>query len=229
MIMSIEGDRMKELHEKEEDSEVSTIIDGLTEDVAKSVLKTMVVGIDGIKEIFLNVLRENEVKRSKEYVDIEKIAKNVFDDLENIDLMECWVRSGKEKSGKNEILVDERVASEMFDEVMKPFTEKLNQYHEQGLCDAESDYLKGIFRGIDNFEKNHTNQLFELIDPSLLDYIGMTENEWSFRHSGDDEYLEAFRDYATIHLPDWQFIFTVEEWEEAIANGDLIETKELTD
>jgi hypothetical protein len=132
---------MKDIKEIKEVKNFANMIENLSEKHVRSVLKTMIKGDPVIRDIVLKILVEDDNNRLDPPVDVDAVAEDVFYSLENFDVNECWVRSGKKKSGKNKMTVDLSVARAMFHEEMDTYELQIKAYHESGQCEAENESI----------------------------------------------------------------------------------------
>ena len=132
------------------------------------------------------------VKMSLSNIDADKIADNVFNSLNSIDVEDLWSNSGKTRYGYSE---PTEVAYEMLDGEVSVFIREMKQYRDLGMYKEEKEYCKGILAGVLRYGNEGKN---EFRDWTADDSYTIADNiiyEWKDHHSADDSAdLQAFYD-----------------------------------
>jgi len=132
-------------------------------------------------------------------IDGDDLAQDVFDELDSIDVQECWDRAGGSDDG--DVSPDE-AAIEIVEEVLQPFLDQAQRYHELGMPEQEAVYCEGVFAGIYRYERDAKSEFKNLCEDIPADCAGVLFDDWWTRNS--DKARRAKMDvFIRKHCPDW--------------------------
>jgi len=88
-------------------------------------------------------------------VDIDQIAKEVYSELDGLEVEELWDRSGPSHKGYAE---PGEMAYEMLEEVLEPFIAQIKKYQDLAKPKEAKLYCMGIIKGISQYEKESKSE-----------------------------------------------------------------------
>ena len=152
----------------------------------KKQTKSFLNGItDGEAFVILKILTEadKEIAKKAELVarevlsrvNIEKVAEEVFSDLDAIQVEDLWDSSGRTRYGYVEPC--ER-AGEMFEEALKPYIEELKRYQGLLLYNEAKSFCKGILKGLYKFKEESTTEYADYVEDEPESFSKTIFEEW---------------------------------------------------
>jgi len=142
---------------------------------------------------------EAEAKRLLMAVDVDETADEVFDALDAIDVEDCWERAGPHRDGYT---APEEAAVELIEEVLQPFADQGERYHELGMPDQERDYCAGIILGLYRYEKQSKSEFRNWSADMPTDSAGWILATWQERNP-DETTRDKMATFIRERCPDW--------------------------
>lgn len=124
------------------------------------------------------VLRERILKvacRLLKNIDVDEVATDVFNSLDDIDVQELWDRAGPSRHGYSST---EEMAVEMVDEELEVHTNKLNQYLKSGLFEEATLYCKGVLKGLYTYEFESNSEFKDWAQDVPVECFGYLLGVW---------------------------------------------------
>jgi hypothetical protein len=78
-------------------------------------------------------------------VDVDDVARDVFDALDSIDVHDLWDRAGPKRDG---YVPPGEMAFEMVEEEIEPFLDQARRYRELGMNSEEDLVVMGVLKGL---------------------------------------------------------------------------------
>lgn len=161
----------------------SDILDSITSADAMTILRILMARnkeLKGeIRKIALEVLSDTNPA---------KIAVDVMDALDCIEVEELWDRSGSKRYG----YVDASEESwEMFEEALLPFLNTMTKYQKIGLTKEAKDYCVGIILGIQRFEADSRSEFKDWAIDAPQHFMGEVFEKWKNGSPGEDEIAQV--------------------------------------
>lgn len=111
-------------------------------------------------------------------VDVEEVADEVFEQLDMIDVQDCWDKSGRHRDGYTG---PEEAAVQLVEEELHPFVDQVERYHELGMARQEQDYCMGVVLGTYRYEKESKSEFKDWCTDIPIECAGGMLDDWRKR------------------------------------------------
>lgn len=132
----------------------------------------------------------------------DKIAGDVFSELNSIAVEDVWDSSGN--TGFGYIEPGER-AWEMVEEVLEYYLEKMRKYRDMSMALEERIYCMGILKGLYRYEKESDSEFRNWADDAPGEYFERILNNWIENCTQQDSVSEM-KEFVKRECPDWDQI-----------------------
>lgn len=130
-------------------------------------------------------------------VDINEVAKDVFGDLDWLDIEELNDRSGETRFGYVEPC---DIVWEMFEEALEPYINKLRKYQELNMDRDGKAYCIGILKGIYDFEKSSKSEFKAVAEEVPSEYFHRILDEW-LENCNNEKSQKEMEEYVRKNFP----------------------------
>lgn len=126
------------------------------------------------------------------------VAEELFSELDDIEAEELWDRAGPSRHGYSS---PDDMAVEMIDEVLEPFTDKVEEYRRIGMAEQCKLYCMGVLKGLYRFEHESRGVFRERAPDIPGECFGAALGDWR-KHASRAEVkdMEAF---LLRECPEW--------------------------
>ncbi len=169
-------------------------LDGLSGGEALRILRNLCDSSTEIRERILS-----EAANLLSQLDPEEVANEVLLDLEVLDVDELWQRSGPSRDGYTEPI---EMAEEMFEEVLKPYEDKIAQYQEMDMPEQARQYCAGVLQGIYQYQQETPSEFKEQAPDVAGECFGGILEEWRRRCTQENENLKM-NEFLSRECPKW--------------------------
>ncbi len=131
--------------------------------------------------------------------DADKIADEVYCELDGIDVEELWDRSGPSRHGYSS---PEEMAVEMLEELLQRYIDRVKKYHEIGMAQQSREYCMGVLQGIYEFDHRSKSQFKEWAMDVPSECFGALLSDWRRGCSQKDD-LVKMNKFISKNCPEW--------------------------
>ena len=164
----------------------------------RSKMKKFLVGLktDALARVLLTLIEQNPDLIKKAYdiamkavsdVDSDTIANDVFTELDDLDVDELYVRSGRTRYGYTDPNEESWV---MFEEALQPFIDEMKKNQQRALPAVAKTHCIGIIKGLQMFEEESISDFKDWTTDAPGEYITTVVDEWKKGNPSDDDIAE---------------------------------------
>ncbi|MBP9778477.1 MAG: hypothetical protein KBD25_04775 [Rickettsiaceae bacterium] len=133
-------------------------------------------------------------------IDIDKVAQNVFSDLDCIDVHDLWARSGPSAYGYHD---PGEMAFEMVEEVIEVHINKMREYRALHMSNDEMKYCVGIIKGLYLFDTESKSEFSDWAPDVASETYSSVLDDWE-EHSKDQNLNDNINLLIKNHCPGWE-------------------------
>jgi len=173
---------------------MKNLLSKLTGEQALDVLQRLSDGKGAVGDAVLA-----EAERVLAAVDVEEIANEVFEQLDMIDVQDCWDKAGRHRDGYTG---PEEAAVQLLEEELQPFVDQVERYHSMGMTKQEQDYCMGVILGTYRYEKESKSEFKDWCVDIPVECAGCLLDEWRERNRAASA-TTAMDEFIRQRCPDW--------------------------
>lgn len=135
-------------------------------------------------------LEQRIILKAKQFlmdIDQAKIEQQVFQQLNGIDVMEFFERSGKTYYGYND---PNEEAGYMLEEAIEPLMKSMQDCRSLGLKEVERKYCQGIYYGLLHYAMNGSNEFRDWVPDDMYILADSILEEWK-EHNNTADWVEG--------------------------------------
>lgn len=140
-----------------------------------------------------------EAEKLLKSVDYEKIADEVFSELDFLDVEDLWDKSGPGRYGYTS---PDEMAVEMIENELNPFYIQTDKYYDLGMHDEEKAYCKGVILGVYRFENESDSEFKDWAEDVSIECAGYLLDKWRKR-TKEPLTIQEMNDFITQSCPNW--------------------------
>jgi len=142
---------------------------------------------------------EKEAKRLLRRIDLDEISKDVFFDLDGLDVRDLWDGSGTSRYGY--ISPEEKVV-EMIKEELEPYTAEIIKYLELRMTNEAKLYCMGVLKGIYRYVHESKSEFKDWTRDIPEENFGYLLRQWKNGTKDKNDYIEM-ESFLKKECPDW--------------------------
>jgi choline dehydrogenase-like flavoprotein len=131
----------------------------------------------------------------------DEIGESLFQNLDNLEVEDCWDASGKQRGGGYLDPID--VAYDMMGDVVEDFISDMTKMHDMGKYDEELHTLEGILLGLQRFDEEATTQIIDYLQDDSESFAYDAIGEWFKRNPDAVERHAELRKFIDEQIPEW--------------------------
>lgn len=174
----------KETHTKR--AKKKDILKEINSDEARNILMILIE-----KDKKISAIVKQIAKQVLSSVDVDKVANDIYFDLNNIAVEDVWDNSGGTREGYVE---PDELAGEMFEEALDQFLEELKRYQDLSMHTEAKIVCMGILKGLHKFKKESTTGFRDYVEDAPQEYAEIVFDSWKkgSKNSKDKKEIEDF-------------------------------------
>lgn len=142
---------------------------------------------------------EKEAEHLLKKIDLNKIADDVFSDLNAIDVDDLFARSGPKRGGYS---APEDQAVEMMEETLEPYNSNVMRLLNLGMHQEAKTYCMGVLKGIYQYDQDAGSDFKEWCEDVSAECFGYLLSEWKKKTKNLTD-LEEMNKFIKSECADW--------------------------